>query len=45
MTAISVLERFVVEINTTAALQHPYILPLFDSGESRMRSTTRIGSA
>jgi eukaryotic-like serine/threonine-protein kinase len=25
-------ERFVVEIKTTAALQHPNILPLFDSG-------------
>jgi eukaryotic-like serine/threonine-protein kinase len=27
-------ERFVQEITTTAALQHPHILPLFDSGES-----------
>ena len=27
-------ERFVVEIKTTAALQHPHILPLFDSGET-----------
>jgi serine/threonine protein kinase/Tol biopolymer transport system component len=27
-------ERFVVEIKTTAALQHPHILPLFDSGEA-----------
>ena len=27
-------ERFVVEITTTAALQHPHILPLFDSGEA-----------
>ena len=26
-------ERFVVEIKTTAALQHPHILPLFDSDE------------
>jgi serine/threonine-protein kinase len=25
-------ERFVVEIRTTASLQHPHILPLFDSG-------------
>jgi serine/threonine-protein kinase len=25
-------DRFVTEIKTTAALQHPYILPLFDSG-------------
>ncbi len=28
----AVLERFVQEITTTAALQHPHILPLFDSG-------------
>jgi serine/threonine-protein kinase len=27
-------ERFVAEIKTTAGLQHPHILPLFDSGES-----------
>jgi serine/threonine-protein kinase len=27
-------ERFVTEIKTTAALQHPHILPLFDSGEA-----------
>lgn len=27
-------ERFVTEIRTTAALQHPHILPLFDSGEA-----------
>ncbi|MDT8341048.1 MAG: protein kinase [Longimicrobiales bacterium] len=27
-------ERFVAEIRTTAALQHPHILPLFDSGEA-----------
>jgi len=26
-------ERFLVEIKTTANLQHPHILPLFDSGE------------
>jgi serine/threonine-protein kinase len=25
-------DRFVVEIKTTASLQHPHILPLFDSG-------------
>ncbi len=25
-------ERFVQEIKTTAALQHPHMLPLFDSG-------------
>jgi len=27
-------ERFLQEIRTTAALQHPHILPLFDSGEA-----------
>src|SRR4026208_1713698 len=27
-------ERFLAEINTTAALQHPHILPLFDSGQA-----------
>ncbi len=26
-------ERFLAEIKTTANLQHPHILPLFDSGE------------
>ena len=26
------IERFVQEITTTAALQHPRILPLFESG-------------
>jgi eukaryotic-like serine/threonine-protein kinase len=27
-------DRFLAEIRTTAALQHPHILPLFDSGEA-----------
>jgi serine/threonine-protein kinase len=27
-------ERFLAEIKTTAALQHPHILPLFDSGQA-----------
>ena len=27
-------ERFIAEIETTANLQHPHILPLFDSGEA-----------
>ncbi len=27
-------ERFLAEIKTTAKLQHPLILPLFDSGEA-----------
>ncbi|WKW11386.1 protein kinase [Pseudogemmatithrix spongiicola] len=32
LAAVLGAERFVVEIKTTAALQHPGILPLFDSG-------------
>src|SRR6478735_6883697 len=34
LAAVIGAERFVVEIKTTAALQHPHILPLFDSGNS-----------
>jgi len=32
LAAVIGAERFVVEIKTTAALQYPHILPLFDSG-------------
>jgi serine/threonine-protein kinase len=32
LAAVLGAERFVVEITTTAAMQHPHILPLFDSG-------------
>jgi hypothetical protein len=32
LAAVLGAERFVIEIKTTAALQHPQILPLFDSG-------------
>ncbi|MGH7654546.1 MAG: protein kinase domain-containing protein, partial [Gemmatimonadaceae bacterium] len=32
-------ERFIQEITTTAALQHPHILPLFDSGEAGKRES------
>src|SRR4026209_2659008 len=32
LAAVLGAERFVVEIKNTAALQHPHILPLFDSG-------------
>ncbi|MBA3709688.1 MAG: serine/threonine protein kinase, partial [Planctomycetes bacterium] len=32
LAAVIGAERFVVEIRTTASLQHPHILPLFDSG-------------
>ena len=34
LAAVLGAERFVQEIATTAALQHPHILPLFDSGEA-----------
>ncbi len=33
LSAIIGAERFLVEIRTTANLQHPHILPLFDSGQ------------
>jgi serine/threonine protein kinase/Tol biopolymer transport system component len=33
LAAVLGADRFLVEIKTTAALQHPHILPLFDSGE------------
>src|SRR5512143_2771024 len=34
LAAVLGAERFVQEIKTTAALAHPHILPLFDSGEA-----------
>ncbi len=34
LAAVLGAERFVHEITTTASLQHPHILPLFDSGEA-----------
>jgi len=34
LAAVLGADRFVTEIKTTAALQHPNILPLFDSGEA-----------
>jgi Tol biopolymer transport system component len=34
LAAVLGAERFVREIKTTASLQHPHILPLFDSGEA-----------
>jgi len=34
LAAVLGAERFVVEIKTTASLQHPHILPLFDSGDA-----------
>jgi len=34
LAAVLGSERFITEIKTTAALSHPHILPLFDSGEA-----------
>jgi serine/threonine protein kinase len=34
LSAVIGVERFLAEIKTTAALQHPHILPLFDSGSA-----------
>jgi eukaryotic-like serine/threonine-protein kinase len=34
LSAIIGAERFLIEIQTTANLQHPHILPLFDSGNA-----------
>ena len=34
LAAVLGSERFLAEIKTTASLQHPHILPLFDSGEA-----------
>jgi serine/threonine protein kinase/Tol biopolymer transport system component len=34
LSAVLGADRFVVEIKTTAGLQHPHILPLFDSGSA-----------
>ena len=36
LAALLGAERFVSEIRTTASLQHPHILPLFDSGQAQM---------
>ena len=40
LAAVLGAERFVVEIKTTATLQHPHILPLFDSGDGRRAART-----
>jgi serine/threonine-protein kinase len=39
LAAVIGAERFLIEIRTTANLQHPHILPLFDSGEAGNRDT------
>ena len=41
LAAVVVAERFIVEIKTTANLQHPHILPLFDSGEADLFTEVR----
>jgi eukaryotic-like serine/threonine-protein kinase len=45
LAAVLGAERFVVEIKTTAALQHPHILPLFDSGTVSSHPERSEGSA
>ena len=39
LAAVLGAERFVQEIKTTAALSHPHILPLFDSGQGTADSS------
>jgi serine/threonine-protein kinase len=39
LAAVIGAERFLSEIKTTANLQHPHILPLFDSGEAGTRES------
>ena len=34
LAAVVGAERFLAEMKTTAKLQHPHILPLFDSGQA-----------
>jgi eukaryotic-like serine/threonine-protein kinase len=36
-------ERFLSEIRVTANLQHPHLLPLFDSGEARLNGADQPG--
>ncbi len=40
LAAVIGAERFLSEIKTTANLQHPHILPLFDSGRRTACSST-----
>ena len=40
LAALLGAERFVAEIRTTASLQHPHILPLFDSGQAQAGERT-----
>ena len=41
LAAVIGAERFLSEIKTTANLQHPHILPLFDSGATHPRHSER----
>ena len=43
LAAVIGAERFLAEIKTTANLQHPHILPLFDSGEVVLQPRTENG--
>jgi serine/threonine-protein kinase len=44
LAAVLGADRFVVEIKTTASLQHPHILPLFDSGSTNSHPDATEGS-
>ena len=41
LAAVVGAERFLAEIQVTANLQHPHLLPLFDSGENRRLESER----
>jgi eukaryotic-like serine/threonine-protein kinase len=43
LAAVIGAERFLAEIKTTAALQHPHILPLFDSGAAGQQGSGAEG--
>jgi serine/threonine protein kinase len=45
LAAVLGAERFVHEIETTAALQHPHILPLFDSGQVTVEARSETDSS
>jgi serine/threonine protein kinase len=44
LAAILGADRFVQEIKTTASLQHPHILPLFDSGQADLAGKIFAGT-
>jgi serine/threonine-protein kinase len=45
LAAVLGAERFLAEITTTANLQHPHILPLFDSGSADAAASTSSGTS